>query len=260
MSNSRSFDRAAQIYDQTRPLLVPITKHGIPAILEIMGPNARVLEVGSGTGRISIPLLERGADLIGCDLSSPMLTRFREKFPAARIARADASLLPFPEAQFDIVLTVHVMHLIPPWREALREFRRVLVPGGAYLQVSTWAPVGISASGKIRDYWRAWMRSNGVDAGHLGVRDQAELLAELGFLGANVTEVEAIRFNYSFNLREELGRFESRVYSETWDLPDAMFDASMKELRAWVAQEFGSLDQELEDEVRFAIQMARFGN
>jgi hypothetical protein len=104
------------------------------------------------------------------------------------------------------------------------------------------------------------MRSNGVDAGHLGVRDQAELLAELGSLDANVTEVEAVRFNYSFNLREEFGRFESRVYSETWDLPDALFDASMKELGAWIAQEFGNLDQELEDEVRFMIQIARFGN
>jgi hypothetical protein len=152
------------------------------------------------------------------------------------------------------------MHLIPPWREALREFRRVLVPGGAYLQVSTWAPLGVSASGKIRDFWRTWMRANGMDAGHLGVRDQAELLAELGSLGADLTEVEAVRFNYPFNLREELNRFESRVYSETWDLPDAIFDSSMRELRAWVAQEFGSLDQELVDEVRFVIQIARFGN
>jgi ubiquinone/menaquinone biosynthesis C-methylase UbiE len=260
MTNSRSFDRAANIYDQTRPLLEPIIKFGIPAILEIIGPDARVLEVGSGTGRISIPLLERGVDLIGCDLSSPMLTRFREKYPAARIARADASHLPFPAAQFDIVLTVHVMHLIPPWREALREFRRVLVGGGAYLQVSTWAPLGVSASGKIRDFWRSWMKANGVDAGHPGVRDQSELLEELRSLGANLTEVEAVRFPYSFNLEEELIRFESRVFSETWDLPDAIFDASMKELRAWAAREFGSLDQELEDEVRFVIQVARFGN
>jgi ubiquinone/menaquinone biosynthesis C-methylase UbiE len=257
MSNSCPLIALLHIYDQTRPLLEPITKYGIPAILEIIAQRT-CLEVGDRTDQH--PFAGRSADLIGCDLSPAMLTRFREKFPSARIARADASHLPFPAAQFDIVLTVHVMHLIPPWREALREFRRVLVPGGTYLQVSTWAPVGISASGKIRDFWRTWMRANGVDAGHLGVREQAELRAELGSLGADLTELEAVRFTYSFNLREELGRFESRVYSETWDLPDAIFDASMQELRAWVAQEFGSLDQELEDEVRFVIQIARFGN
>lgn len=99
-----------------------------------------------------------------------------------------------------------------------------------------------------------------MDAGHPGVRDQAELLAELGSLGADLTEVEAVRFTYSFNLREELDRFESRVYSETWDLPGPIFDASMNELHSWAAQEFGSLDQEIEDDVRFVIQIARFGN
>ena len=258
MTTSRSFDRAANIYDQTRLLLEPIARYGIPSLLEVIGPNARVLEVGSGTGRISIPLLEGRVDLIGCDLSSPMLRRFQEKFPTARIAQADASQLPFSNAQFDVVLTVHVMHLIPSWREALREFRRVLVPGGAYLYVSTWAPVGASVSGKIRQFWRGWMKANGIDAGHPGARERADLLQELRTLGADLTEIEAIRFIDSFNLREELERFRSRVYSETWDLPDILFDASMNELRAWVTAEYGSLDQEIKEEVRFLIDVARF--
>src|SRR6185369_6050073 len=101
MSNSRSFDRAADIYDQTRLLLDPIAKNGIQAILDLIGPNGRVLDVGTGTGRISVPLLERGVDLIGCDLSARMLRRLQEKLPSARIAQADASLLPFPTAHFD---------------------------------------------------------------------------------------------------------------------------------------------------------------
>jgi ubiquinone/menaquinone biosynthesis C-methylase UbiE len=258
MRNSRSFDRAANIYDQTRRLLEPIARYGIPAVLDEIGPSARVLEVGAGTGRISIPLLERGVDLIGCDLSSPMLRRFQEKFPSARLARVDGSFLPFPGAQFDIVLTVHVMHLIPSWRDVLREFHRVLVPGGAYLNVSTWDPVGVSVSGKIREFWRGWMGAHGVDAGHPGAREQVQLVQELRSLGAVVTEVEVIRYSDSFNLREELDRFASRVYSDTWDLPDEIFEASMKELRAWVRREYGSLDQEIQDEVRFLIDVARF--
>ena len=260
MNTSRSFDRAANIYDQTRLLLEPITKYGIPAILDIIGPKARVLEAGAGTGRMSIPLLERGVDLIGCDLSSPMLTRFQEKFPAARIAQADASLLPFPTAHFDLVLTAHVMHLIPAWRETIREFRRVLVPQGAYLNVSTWASVGVSVGDKIREFWRSWLAANGVDARHPGVRDHTVLQQELLSLGATLTEVEVVRFPDPFHLREELDRFASRVYSYTWDIPDAIFDASIKELRAWTIHEYGDLDQEIVDEVRFVINLARFGN
>src|SRR5262245_36888607 len=150
MNSSRSFDRAAHIYDQTRLLFEPIATHGIQAILDITVPEARVLDVGTGTGRISIPLLDRGVDLIGCDLSGKMLRRLQEKLPPARIVQSDASHLPFRTAHFDVVLTVHVLHLIPPWREALREFKRVLKPEGIYLNVKTWEAVGTSIRGQIR--------------------------------------------------------------------------------------------------------------
>jgi SAM-dependent methyltransferase len=187
-----------------------------------------------------------------------MLMRLREKFPSARILRSDGAYLPCPAASFDNVLTAHVLHLIPAWREVLRAFRRVLKPGGAYLNVSTWAPVGVSVGVKIREFWRGWISANGANAGHPGARTPEELLQELHSLGAVLTEVEVIRFPYSFNLREELERFESRVYSETWEIPDALFDASMKELRAWAKGELGTLDQEIEDQVRFVINVARF--
>ena len=45
MTNSRSFDRAANYYDQTRLLLEPVAKYGIPAVLDLLGADARVLEV-----------------------------------------------------------------------------------------------------------------------------------------------------------------------------------------------------------------------
>lgn len=258
MSNSRSFDRAANYYDQTRLLLEPIEKHGIPAILDLVRPEARLLELGCGTGRISIPLLERGLNLIGCDLSSPMLKRFQEKFPAVRIAQANATMLPFPTAGFDAALTVHVLHLIPAWREVLREIRRVLAPGGVYLNVKTWESTGASIREQIRTFWRGWLSANGVDAGPVGVRNHDEFLQEIHSAGATVTEVEVLRFSRSFNLAEDLERFGSRVYSETWDIPDAIFDSSIKELRAWAMHEYGSLDREVIDEVRFVIHVARF--
>jgi ubiquinone/menaquinone biosynthesis C-methylase UbiE len=258
MSKSRSFDRASAIYDQTRLLLEPIAQYGIPALLDVMGPTARVLEVGSGTGRISIPLLERGVNLVGCDLSSPMLRRFQEKFAAAPIVQADAGLLPFPGAHFDAVLTVHVMHLIPSWREALREFRRVLKNGGVYLNVRTWASVGNSVAEQIREFWHGWLAAHGVDAGPIGLRDHTEFLAELRSLGADFSEIEAVRFPNPFHLLQELERFEARVYSETWDIPDDVFEASVKELRAWMLHEYGNLDREIQDEVRFVIHVARF--
>jgi ubiquinone/menaquinone biosynthesis C-methylase UbiE len=260
MSTSRSFDRVASIYDQTRPLHEPIAKHGLQAILDIAGPKARILDVGTGTGRISVPLLEHGADLIGCDISTKMLRLLQEKLPAARIAQADASQLPFPDAHFDVVLTVHVLHLIPPWREALREFRRVLVPGGVYLNVKTWEPVGVSIRGKMREFWRDWLKDHGVDARPSGLRDEVEFQSELQALGAQRTEMEVVRYPLNFTLRGELEHFASRTNSNTWDIPEDAYNASLAELHAWVAREYSDLDpdKQLEDQVRFVIDIIRF--
>ena len=258
MSKSRSFDRAAHIYDQTRLLPEPIVKYGIPAIVDLMGPKARLLEVGAGTGRISIPLLERGMNLVGCDLSAAMLARFQEKFSPAPIAQADAVFLPFANRQFDAVMTVHVLHLIPTWREALREFKRVLVPGGLYLNMRTWEFAEISVAEQVRRFWRGWMAANGVEFVEPGVRDTADMFQELRSLGAEIGEVEAVRYPDMLNLREELEHFESRVYSDTWDIPEPLFGSSIKELRAWMIHEYGSLDREIEEEVRCVIHAAKF--
>lgn len=69
MNTSYSFDRAADYYDQTRDLPEPVATAGIQAILDVAGLGRRILDVGTGTGRISVPLLKSGADLVGCDLS-----------------------------------------------------------------------------------------------------------------------------------------------------------------------------------------------
>ena len=258
MTNSRSFDRAASFYDQTRPLAEPIEKPGMQAILDVTGPGARILDVGTGTGRISIPLLQRGLDLVGCDISSKMLKRLQEKFPPARIAQADATYLPFPSAHFEFVMTVHILHLIPSWRDVLREIWRVLQPGGAYLNVKTWGSSGTSIRDRLRIFWRDWLEREGFNANNPGLHDQAEFTRELGSMGAHLSEVEVMRYPLKFTLREELERFASRIYSDSWDIPNPVFDASVQELRTWAESEYGDLDQPREDEVRFAIDIARF--
>jgi len=259
MNNSRSFDRAASFYDQTRPLAGPIAKPGIQAILDITGPAARVLDVGTGTGRISIPLMERGLDVIGCDLSSKMLLRLQEKFPSARIVQADAVYLPFSSAHFEFVLTVHILHLIPFWRDVLREISRVLQPGGAYLNVKTGGSAGVSIRERLRTFWRDWLETQGFNAYNPGLQDQTEFMQELRSMGAHVREVEILRYPLTFTLREELERFTSRIYSDSWDIPNPVFEASIKNLRDWVENEYDDLDKPREDEARFAIDIAHFG-
>jgi SAM-dependent methyltransferase len=138
VSGSIAFDRAAGYYDQSRGLPDGVAEQVADRIDAAVGREGRLLELGVGTGRIALPLHRRGRRIVGVDLSVPMLDRYRAKaaalgLPPPAVVRADATRLPFRDACADAVLEVHVLHLVPGWRRALAEARRVLRPGGAVL-------------------------------------------------------------------------------------------------------------------------------
>jgi len=257
---SRGFDRAADFYDSTRELAAPVAKQGIPAILDQAGPGARFLDVGTGTGRIAVPLLQRGANLIGCDLSSKMMARLRQKFPAALLVQADAAHLPFPSHHFDALLTCHVMHLVGPWRIALREFSRVIKPGGVYINARTERKAHPQRE-RIRTFWQTWTAAHGLHVRRPGVQNAEELLGELGAMGATVTSLEVVRYTRHFTLREEIEAITKRIHSSSWEIPEDIFAAGALALGEWVAQEYGNvdLDQAIEEEALFVLDLARFG-
>ena len=254
---SRSFDRAADYYDQTRELPEPIATHGIPAILQYIAPGGRILDVGTGTGRISVPLLRLGADVIGVDLSLNMMGKLREKYRAAHLTQADASRLPFASQHFDAVLTTHVMHLIGPWREALREYRRVIKPGGVYIDSTQWHDSSSQLT-RIRDHWRELVEAQGAQWRRPGVQSRDELSAELKALAAQLEEVEVLRYYATATPRERLDQIHSRVCSDAWDVSDDVFEVTYKELAAWTKKEIGPLDKPITEERRFVLRIAKF--
>lgn len=66
-----------------------------------------------------------------------MAERARVAVPDAEVVVGDASSLPFEEGSFDVVLSAFVVFFIPDATAALREWGRVLAPGGR-LVISTW--------------------------------------------------------------------------------------------------------------------------
>ena len=83
---SLTFDRAVSYYDRTRALPREVSDALTDALIELgqLQPGRRCLEVGVGTGRIALPLVARGVDLVGVDLSSAMLARLASKWPHAQ--------------------------------------------------------------------------------------------------------------------------------------------------------------------------------
>lgn len=118
-----AFDRISPVYDATRAPIDAPTMDAIARHLASRG-IASVLEVGVGTGRIAVPLLERRFAVVGLDASSGMLARARAKGVPA-LVRGTAYALPFRDRAVDATLFVHVLHLLDDPRAALREACRV---------------------------------------------------------------------------------------------------------------------------------------
>ena len=107
----------------------------------------KALDVCCGTGDFSLALRKAFGgrlELTGADLSAAMLSAAEKKLPGARLVRAEAKELPFPDGSFDLVaisfaarnLNIDEKKLIA----ALREARRVLKPGGLFLNLETTRP------------------------------------------------------------------------------------------------------------------------
>ncbi|WP_136716350.1 class I SAM-dependent methyltransferase [Halorientalis salina] len=103
------------------------------AVLDAIGPvqDKEILEIACGTGRFTVMLAERGADVVGLDISGPMLQQGRQKAKRAGVAdnlefmRGDAGRLPFPDDSFDTVMGMRFFHLADQPASFLSEMRRV---------------------------------------------------------------------------------------------------------------------------------------
>ena len=97
----------------------------------------RVLEVGCGVGAVAAHLESTyGYDVVGTDLDPEQIElagRFNEKRWNLRFIEADTTLLPFEDDEFDLVISMKVIHHIKNWQTALGEIRRVLKSNGYHL-------------------------------------------------------------------------------------------------------------------------------
>jgi ubiquinone/menaquinone biosynthesis C-methylase UbiE len=121
------FDGYAPVYDESA-MHRGLAK-AVAAFIRLHGVHD-VLDVGTGTGLLLRSLPPAPWRLVGVDLSPAMLEIARAALPNARFELADAARLDFPDASFDLVTCVTVLHLVPDATTAMLEWRRVLRPRG----------------------------------------------------------------------------------------------------------------------------------
>ena len=107
-----------------------------------------VLDLGCGTGSLSLLAAEQGHRVTGVDLSPAMVELARAKLAGrdAAFLVGDAAMPPVGEQRFDVVLGRHVLWALPDPGRALRRWWGLLRPGGRLVLVEgVWGEVGIPA-------------------------------------------------------------------------------------------------------------------
>jgi ubiquinone/menaquinone biosynthesis C-methylase UbiE len=218
VTHSLPFDRIAESYDETRGG-EDRGRRFATELARFLDPALRLLDVGVGTGVVALGLSELGYQVVGVDLSLPML-RVALRRIGPRVVQADARRLPFADSSVDQAYSVWVLHVVGDVAAVLREVGRVLRPGGRYVVVPA---VGDNPSDPIGAAIRAMQL--GLDPQGLR-KDNEERLRALGpEAGVHVVARHSWSLqDYSETPTEALRKIETRSHSMLWDATDEQWE------------------------------------
>jgi len=144
------FDEWPEAYDRwfTTPIGSLVKKYETQLILDQLKPKPGeiILDAGCGTGVFTIDILLSGSQVVGLDISLPMLVQAVKKLKGLpfQMILADILNLPFPGNSFDKVISVTALEFIEDAKGAVEELFRVTQKGGSIVvatlnSLSPWA-------------------------------------------------------------------------------------------------------------------------
>lgn len=144
-----------------------------------------ICDLGCGPGHAAAYLRQRGAEVVGVDLSDAMIEQARLLHPEIRFIQADMRRLPFGDASLaGIVALYSLIHLAPAEvPAALLECRRVLWAGGALL-------VSFHCGAETRHFDEWWGERVDLDFHFFTSQQMSDWLTSAGFTHIRVTERE----------------------------------------------------------------------
>jgi ubiquinone/menaquinone biosynthesis C-methylase UbiE len=236
---SVSFDPAADYYDRTRAVPDDVMAQLIPLLVGAIPGGDPCLEIGIGTGRIAIPLVEAGVRVVGVDISGDMLRKLVEKRGGSwpQVAIADATRLPFPDAVFGSAVASHVLHLIPEWKNAVQEVLRVIRPGGRFL---------VARGGADRPAWldsmtRYFFHQAGDPHWPPGAATIEVVDAHMRELGIEPAPLPNVGIETEVTVDKVIGDMEAGYWAACWSIAPVVRTRAAAATREWAARELGDV-------------------
>ena len=216
----KKWDRDAEYYDTH-------VSHGIQTLEEkelwmglfrelIRSESQEILDVGCGTGAMSLILTGMGHTVKGIDLSEGMMSVGRKKAKSLGVSvdfsRGDAESLSFADDTFDVVVNRHLLWTLPHPKQALSEWKRVVRPGGTVVVIDGLWDDGSMGTKFRQSLGRCLLKifnpdtrgasgyseepsSSLPNVGGVSVEEARSLFADARFSDISVKKLHAIREN-----------------------------------------------------------------
>lgn len=203
-----SFNEVAALYDAARPLYPPAVLADVVALTGIQ-PGDQVLEIGCGTGQITVPLAEHGLRITALEPGPGLAAIARCKLaahPGTVVVEQRFEDYELPPDPFDLVVSATAFHWVDPSIRVAKA-AAALKPGG-YLAI-------------IHTHWGV-----GTHRDAFGVRSQPcyerwDPEAEPGFVPPVIADLPATRPELADSPR--FGAVEHRVYEQVTDYDTASY-------------------------------------
>ncbi|KKB82562.1 hypothetical protein VW35_00290 [Devosia soli] len=144
------WDEEASVYDDApdHGLSDPGIRDRWASLLRELLPSAgRVLDIGCGTGSLSVLAAEQGHEVLGLDSSSEMLRRAKQKAASANLKidfiQGDAGAPPTSLGSFDAILGRHILWAVPDRATTLRRWAELLVDSGRLVMIEGFWSTGV---------------------------------------------------------------------------------------------------------------------
>ncbi len=246
-----SFNQMVQLYDETRVFDVGCFNSAVDYLVERFPPSvfSKLFEPGIGTGRIAIPLAERGYQVTGVDISEEMLEllnrrliQMKRSLPISFHA-ADVIRLPFPNDTFDIAICVHVFYFVRRWKKAVQEILRVLRQDGPLVLMHTGTGAEVP---EINTRYRELCAEQDYPIKDIGVKSTGEVVNYLRNLGFNTEEIrDRWQWTHHIQLDRALHYMKSRAYSFTTLTPEKIHSIAIDKLESEIKKQYGNLNSKV---------------